>query len=92
MATKKNGARVLEPQQLRAQVDPKKFPFDTTADLAPYPGTFGQQRALAALELGIGINARGYNVFLTGDPGTGKTSILMNLLKEKAKKFSTPPD
>ena len=92
MVKRKSGAQQLEPYQLRVQVDPKKFPFKTTEELAPFPGIFGQQRALDALDLGINIKARGYNVFLTGDPGTGKTSILMNLLREKAKQFPTPPD
>ena len=40
----------------------------------------GQPRALKALQFGIGINAKGYNIFVIGDSGTGKRSTVRKVL------------
>ncbi|MBQ6904595.1 MAG: AAA family ATPase, partial [Spirochaetia bacterium] len=40
----------------------------------------GQPRALKALQFGIGINAKGYNIFVIGASGTGKRSTVRKVL------------
>lgn len=55
-------------------------------------GAVAQDRALAALELGLGIKQRGYNIFVVGSPGTGRTSTVEKLLTDRAKKEQTPHD
>jgi predicted ATP-dependent protease len=55
-------------------------------------GTVAQSRALSALELGLGIKQRGYNIFVVGAPGTGRTSTVEKLLGDKATKENTPDD
>lgn len=55
-------------------------------------GAVAQARALSALELGLGIKQRGYNIFVVGAPGTGRTSTVEKLLAEKAEKERTPED
>lgn len=45
------------------------------------PGIIGQERAIEALRLGISINAPGYNIFVCGIPGSGRTSTVKDLLK-----------
>ncbi|HXW52983.1 MAG TPA: hypothetical protein VEL47_02630, partial [Myxococcota bacterium] len=55
-------------------------------------GTVAQARALSALELGLGIKQRGYNIFVVGAPGTGRTSTVEKLLADKASKEATPDD
>ena len=40
----------------------------------------GQPRALKALQFGVGINAKGYNIFVIGDSGTGKRSTVRKVL------------
>lgn len=40
----------------------------------------GQARALSALSLGLGIKAKGYNVFIMGSPGTGRRTALLRAL------------
>ncbi|MBR5016329.1 MAG: AAA family ATPase, partial [Spirochaetia bacterium] len=40
----------------------------------------GQPRALKALQFGVGINAKGYNIFVVGDSGTGKRSTVRKVL------------
>ncbi|MCX7023714.1 MAG: ATP-binding protein [Spirochaetes bacterium] len=42
----------------------------------------GQPRALEALLLGVGIHAKGYNVFVTGAPGTGRRTAVKKVLSE----------
>lgn len=55
-------------------------------------GTVAQTRALSALELGLGIKQRGYNIFVVGAPGTGRTSTVEKILADKATKEDTPDD
>lgn len=55
-------------------------------------GTVAQKRALSALELGLGIKQRGYNIFVVGASGTGRTSTVEKLLTDKAIKENTPDD
>ncbi len=55
-------------------------------------GTVAQARALSALELGLGIKQRGYNIFVVGASGTGRTSTVEKLLADKATKEATPDD
>jgi ATP-dependent Lon protease len=67
---------------LRWSCDPATFSFKTTKEVDPVPGTVGQPRALRALELGLKLNAPGYNVFVAGLTGTGKTTAVKNILEE----------
>ncbi len=60
----------------------------TEADAARLDGgdwgksVIGQPRALEALLLGVGIKAKGYNVFVTGAPGTGRRTAVKKILSE----------
>lgn len=40
----------------------------------------GQDRAVNALELGLGIRANGYNIFIMGSSGSGRRTVLTTLL------------
>lgn len=55
-------------------------------------GVVAQVRALSALELGLGIKQRGYNIFVVGVPGTGRTSTVQKILSEQAIKEDSPND
>ncbi|WP_306533950.1 Lon protease family protein [Geobacter sp.] len=81
--------RKLLPEQLRWSCDPGQFDFDTTDDLPELEGTLGQARALASIDFGLDIRESGFNLFLAGEAGTGRTSTIKNILKKKAK--SEPP-
>lgn len=52
----------------------------------------GQERALDAIRLGIGIQAPGYNVFVTGIRGFTEREPILRLLREKAARMPTPGD
>jgi ATP-dependent Lon protease len=47
-----------------------------------FRGIIGQDRALAAMTLGINVEAPGYNIYVCGDAGTGRTSTALDLLKK----------
>ncbi|MDR1026330.1 MAG: AAA family ATPase [Lactobacillus sp.] len=82
----------LKSKQLYTICDPKKFKFSSTADLAERVSALGQDRAISAVELGINIKSKGYNLFCFGPEGTGKTSLLKRILRKEAKKRATPED
>lgn len=84
-------ARVA-PEQLRRRMDPNSLPFNSTAEVAPLSGTIGQPRAVDAIEFGLEIDTRGYNVFLSGSPGSGRESTVLDYLNELATKHPTPSD
>lgn len=82
----------LKPSKLYAVCDPQKFDFTSTAELEERMSALGQDRAISAVELGINIKSKGYNLFCLGPEGTGKTSLVKRILEEEAKKRSTPKD
>jgi len=73
--------------KLRYQCDPALFAFDCTKDLAPLREFVGQDRAIRAIEFGLSMDRDGYNVYVAGMAGTGKTSAVQKqidkLLAEK---------
>ena len=66
--------------------------FRTTDDIEVLTGAIGQPRAVAAIELGVGMVEDGYNIFAFGLPGTGKVSLIREYLEESAKSRPPPPD
>ncbi len=82
----------LSADEVRRRVNPEDLPFRTTADLAPLSGTIGQPRAVDAIEFGIDINVPGYNLFVAGNPGSGRESTIQSFLESFAPEQERPPD
>ena len=59
--------------------------FSTTMEILPYKSIIGQNRAEKSIELGLRIPKKGYNIFITGHSGTGKTGYLIKKIEEYAK-------
>lgn len=78
-------------EELRPSFDPAALPFDSSADCPACDGIIGQDRALRALQTGLDIKNLGYNIFITGMVGTGRTTSIKQLL-EGLKKGDPPPD
>ncbi len=78
---------------LRWRCDPITLGFDCTDELVPPEGFIGQDRAIEALEFGLGINSPGFNIFVTGFTGTGRTSMiktyLERIVEERGEDFET---
>ena len=73
----------LTSNQLYRKCDYSKFDFKTTADLEERLSALGQDRAISAVELGIHIRSRGYNLFCLGPEGTGKMSLVKRILEKE---------
>lgn len=82
----------LAPDQLRRRLDPATLPFETTAEVGPLEGTIGQPRALEAIEFGLDVSAAGYNLFVAGSPGSGRTGTVLDHLARVARERPTPDD
>ncbi|MGB1253456.1 MAG: Lon protease family protein [Candidatus Promineifilaceae bacterium] len=86
---------VIQPlplEKLRRVCDPNQFEFETTAELDSVNGIFGQPRGVRALEFGIGIRSEGYNIYVMGETGTGRTTAIRRFLKERTSQEATPWD
>ncbi len=66
--------------------------FRTTADLPPLQAIIGQDRAVQALEFGLEIEDKGFNIFAAGPSGTGKAAAITSFLNERARAREVPPD
>src|SRR5574341_508313 len=79
-------------EQLRRTVDPASLGLETTEHEEPLSGVIGQDRATAALELGIGMPDEGFNIYVSGLPGIGKMTAVKAYLEKIALTKDTPPD
>jgi lon-related putative ATP-dependent protease len=82
----------LKPSDLRCICDPKIFKFKNTSEIKSLDEVIGQQRAVQAIEFGLNMKDSGYNIFVTGIGGTGKSTIVRDLVTKYAKTLPTPAD
>ena len=82
----------LQIDQLRRLCDPGVFQFESTADLSVLEEIIGQERAVRATSFGVEIESPGYHMFALGPSGTGKTTMLKDLLERKSADEPTPQD
>ena len=82
----------LPVEKLRWECDPSIFEFATTDDLPELEGSIGQERALKSIDFSLDIRDNGFNLFLSGETGTGRSSTIKNLLKKIVKDLPTPND
>ena len=69
-------------EKLAWRCDLSFLPYSCTAEMTPLEDFIGQDRAIRAIEFGLGVNKPGFNIFVTGLTGTGKTSIIKAFLKK----------
>ncbi|MDD5168246.1 MAG: AAA family ATPase [Syntrophales bacterium] len=76
--------------KLRWRCDPGLFQFECTKELPPLNEFIGQDRAIRAIEFGLSMRKTGYNIYVAGLTGTGKTTIVKDyverLVREKEAK------
>ncbi len=84
--------RRLSAEEVYRACDPNAFDFETTEHLPPPEGFIGQKRAVSAIHFGLRMRSHGYNLFLTGPPGTGKTSLMHAMLEDIARDRPVPGD
>lgn len=82
----------LKSEELYSCCDPELFTFTTTDDIPELTGTIGQERALGAIDFGLDLDSKGYNIYVLGENGTGKTTTIRSLLAQKASAEPVPTD
>ncbi|MBP3707163.1 MAG: AAA family ATPase [Clostridia bacterium] len=82
----------LNYKDLKAFCDPSIFKFKTTEELTNIETGIGQDRGIRALEFGLNVDIKGYNLYLEGPSGVGKTMYTKHYLDKLSKKKKTPCD
>src|SRR5690348_6946115 len=85
-------AQPLPPALLYRSANPADLPFELCSELEAAPGLIGQERAVEALNFAVRIRGKGYNVYALGAGGTGRHTMIEELLRQKAESEPTPPD
>ena len=82
----------LNYKDLKSTCNPDIFKFETTEEVEPIHTGIGQDRGIKALEFGLNVDVKGYNLYLEGPSGVGKTMYSKNYLELIAKKKKVPSD
>ena len=85
-------AHPLPPETLRRVCDRESLNFQTTADIESNGSIIGQPRGTRAIEFGIGMRGQGYNIFVVGDAGTGRSTSIRRFLQDGAAQRPAPHD
>ncbi len=75
---------------LRCICDPRVFKFKNTSQIKPINEVIGQKRAVQAIDFGLNMKSPGYNIFVTGLEGTGKSTIVKDIVTKHAKTLPGP--
>jgi predicted ATP-dependent protease len=85
--------QTLLPQQLRLTIDPDSLGFANTTELKSQPLPWiGQERAQKAAQFGLSMELPGYNLFVLGEVGSGRSTLLHELTQSVAAERPVPPD
>ncbi|MDR3353473.1 MAG: AAA family ATPase, partial [Synergistaceae bacterium] len=79
-------------EKLRKRTDIASLGFATTEELECSEQLIGQARAVSAISYALAVDRRGYNLFVVGDPGSGRTTYALREIKERAALMPSPDD
>ncbi|MCL5059605.1 MAG: AAA family ATPase [Candidatus Thermoplasmatota archaeon] len=82
----------LSPDRLYRPCDTGRFGFTTTAELEDLSEGIGQMRAIDAAHFGIGMRHAGYNLYVMGPPGSGKRTLIRQVLDQRVGEAAKPAD
>ncbi|MBR5597447.1 MAG: AAA family ATPase, partial [Lachnospiraceae bacterium] len=82
----------LDYTQLKNACSKDFFSFQTTAELESIDDIIGQERAVKAFDFGLAVKMKGYNIYMAGPTGTGKTTYACKRTEEIAAKEPVPLD
>jgi predicted ATP-dependent protease len=88
----KETTRELTADNLCWTCDPSVFSFKTTQEIPPLKGIVEQERPTRAIRFGLDITSPGYNIYVSGLTGTGKTTVIKTFLEEIAARMPIPDD
>ncbi|HSB67686.1 MAG TPA: AAA family ATPase [Anaerolineales bacterium] len=72
--------------------NPDDVGCDTSQELTALETIVGQDRAIRAMQFGLGIKEKGFNIYVSGIPGTGRTTAVRRFLEEVAVAKPVPSD
>ncbi len=72
----------LKAKDLGPQFNLKSLRIKSTDDIKPLTAIIGQEKAIRAINLGLKVKSKGYNIFVTGLTGTGRTTTIKLLLQD----------
>ena len=82
----------LDISKLKKECSTESFSFSKTTELEPFNGIIGQQRALEAIKTSVKIHEKGFNLYVCGNVGIGKTSYVMSVVNTIAQNQAVPND
>jgi len=82
----------LTPEKLRHVCDPVEIDCKSTADLSPVADIIGQERAVKVLNFGIEMKGEGFNIYVSGMPGTGRMTTVKDFLEKTSSIEPVPSD
>ena len=82
----------LHADQLTCKISIEDLRFETTEDLTPLYEMIGQERAAKAMEFGLNIKQRGYNIYVAGGWGTGRNTYVRYITNKKMLETDAPDD
>lgn len=82
----------LAPDELRPRLADEALPFASTEELEPLTDPVGQARAVEAIRFAMGVEGEGYNLFVTGPHGSGRHTLVRELLEAHARARPVPSD
>ncbi|MEW6455916.1 MAG: ATP-binding protein [Acidobacteriota bacterium] len=82
----------LPASKLRWKCELESIPEEIPEEISALEGIIGQDRAINAIKLGLEIENPGYNIFINGPVGTGRTTTIKKLLEKLGKKEERPND
>ena len=66
--------------------------FTTTDEIEPFNGIIGQERALEAIKSAMQIPQKGFNLYISGTLGIGKTAYALSVVNSLSEKLPVPQD
>ncbi len=72
----------VPPERLRWRCAPEMLHISDMSDVKPSRRIIGQDRALRAIQVGLEMKHYGYNIFVTGLPGTGRMTTIQQMLHD----------
>ncbi len=84
--------RSLKAKDLRRRTDPTSLGLSSTREVGCLDALIGQERAVNSISFGLEVQNKGYNIFVVGDHGSGRTTYSLERIHNRAKKEKTPDD
>ncbi|MDR3254515.1 MAG: AAA family ATPase [Synergistaceae bacterium] len=85
-------SKKLPIEKLRRKTDAGSLGFETTEGLTCLKQLIGQTRAVGAISFALEVDRKGYNIFVVGNPGSGRTTYTLEAMKERARDMASPDD